>query len=174
MFSYLFLFSPYDIDHAELSEYQGPREFYHIESIDEAQSRSSSVTTTSSFVQSIPRKHYRVYNILDERSNSCTSLSSLSSDAGSRKKLWFDDEYTTKSFENKWPSKGRPTNFPAKYRPKHMKKPNRVTIFSLPPRSSPSTLTDLNMTLESHQMKQISYYKDEDTGVPIKHIRLTE
>jgi hypothetical protein len=165
------LYSPCDIDHDQFSDYQGPREFYHIESTDDAKLRSFNTRTPGSIVHSVPRKNYRVYNISNERSNSFTDQSLLSSDTGSKRNLWFDDEYTTKSFKSKSGLKSQSNHFPVKNHPER-KKPNRVTIFSLPPRTSPSSLTNLSMTFDSHHVQHISYYEDDNNGIPIKHIRL--
>ena len=94
-----FLYSPCGIGRLQLSDCQGPFELYHIESINQTQSRSSNRIV----FKSKHEKAYRVYDILHESSSSFNNDQSLlSNNSDTKKNMWFDHNYTTKSSKPKW------------------------------------------------------------------------
>ncbi len=116
---------------------------------------------------SMNQTNFRSFN--DETSNSFPNQSVVSNDTDDNKNLWFDDEDTTESFENNLSSRGQSSNTPASKRPVR-KKPNRVTIFSLPPNTSTSTFTDSTMIFNFHQTNQRPYYQQGKNDASIRHV----
>jgi hypothetical protein len=112
-----------------------------------------------------------LYDILDENSNSSPSLFSNNDD--SKRNLWFDDQYITKSVGNKWSFKERPSNPSIKIRTKR-KKPNRVTVFLLPPGTSSSPSMDQTINFNLPQMNPLPYGKEEIYDTTVTYVDWTK
>ncbi len=142
-----------------------------MKSIDQVESRPSTTITTGTTVRTTLRKNDRLYDILD---GSCNSFhSSLSNADDSKINVWFDDEYTTKSIENKWSFEGPPKNPSIKIRTVRQK-PRRVTIFSLPPGTSSSSIMDPTMSFNLPQMNRLPYDKKGINDTTVTYIDWTK
>lgn len=120
--------SPCGIGRLELSDCQGPFEFYHLESIDQSKFHSFNTITSKSTKQ----KHDRTYHILSESFNSqSSSSSSSSSSTHSKTNMWFDNNFSIKNHS---------THNKSKF----------VKTFSFPSKNSTPTVFDSNISFNHY------------------------
>jgi len=81
-----------------------------------------------------------------------------------------DDKYTNSIFERKPPLRSKRDNSVKEHRTIRVK-PKRVTVISLPPSTSQSTLDDPYTISNYHLMTQTADYEQNINNVPVRHVR---